>query len=218
MRATYYVVVFTVLLCARIGVARENQQPPSETQAVVAKSNDTNAGGDASASAKTSSTEADLQAQIDLLKQEMAAIKSDFESAQEEQAMSALEESALADEVLNQDTNISGFFDVTFAKNFPEKDSLWDGDGGIQQESVFFIQNFNVYLSKQLTESISLLGEVRFAFRPPLTSEAEEDTMVAVNPNEHPYTKATFNWGGVGNPLSWTMPSPFPMDAVLTTR
>lgn len=60
--------------------------------------------------------------------------------------------------------DVYGFFDLTFNKFFPKEDGFFDGV--LHDDASFFVQNLNVYLKSQMTESLSAIAEIGFTFAP----------------------------------------------------
>lgn len=61
---------------------------------------------------------------------------------------------------------LSGFADFGFSTLFAPENSFWRASGTAPARSTFFVGNLNIYLSKQLTETLSTMIEVRFGFLP----------------------------------------------------
>ncbi|MCP4602907.1 MAG: hypothetical protein GY847_20720 [Proteobacteria bacterium] len=58
-----------------------------------------------------------------------------------------------------------GFFDLSFGRFFYDEDSplsLY----GLESNWTFFMSNFNLYIQSYMTETLSMLGELRFSFMP----------------------------------------------------
>ncbi|MCP4677427.1 MAG: hypothetical protein GY854_18310 [Deltaproteobacteria bacterium] len=60
--------------------------------------------------------------------------------------------------------SIYGFFDLTFVKDFPDKNSVMTGLD--PAKTSFLMSNLNIYFKSQMTDTLSALVELRFTFLP----------------------------------------------------
>jgi hypothetical protein len=65
---------------------------------------------------------------------------------------------------LDTDLHVSGFLDFNFSRLIAKKSSL--NNGFLPRNSNFYVGNFNVYLTKNLSETFRTMGEVRFTYLP----------------------------------------------------
>jgi hypothetical protein len=65
---------------------------------------------------------------------------------------------------LDTDLHVSGFLDFNFSRLIAKDDSL--NKGFLPRHSNFYVGNFNVYLTKNLSETFRTMGEVRFSYSP----------------------------------------------------
>jgi hypothetical protein len=92
---------------------------------------------------------------------------------------------------------VSGFADFSVAAQFTPKDSVWRVTGSAPPHSAFYVGNFNVYLKKNLTETLRTMGEVRFTYLPNggYNFVTNERTSTAV-PDYSDYGR-NMRWGGI---------------------
>lgn len=99
------------------------------------------------------------------------------ESAPAPPAIGSGEEVSLTEEDLAQlgieavpafDTSFhfSGFADFTFGTLLVPRSSVWRSLNTVPPHSSFYLGNINLYLSKELTRSLQMLGEVRLSYLP----------------------------------------------------
>lgn len=82
----------------------------------------------------------------------------------EDHILEGLEDEGAGDLRTDRLFNIYGFFDITYMKQFREKDSnFWVA---AHKPGSFVVSNFNLYFASQLTEKLDVLSEVRFTFLP----------------------------------------------------
>lgn len=93
--------------------------------------------------------------------------------------------------------NVSGFADFTGAVQFTPHDSLWRGTGSAPAHPSFYVGSFNVYLRKELTDSLRTLGEVRFSYMP--NGESDPLTKTRLSTEVHDYTDfgRAQRWGSI---------------------
>ncbi len=98
----------------------------------------------------------EYRAELDALKQEVEELKSRLDAA---------DEGDLADiEQARGVLDIYGFFDVSLFKMFLTDDNVMKG---IQNDNLsFIVPGVNIYISSQMTETLSALVELRFTFLP----------------------------------------------------
>lgn len=154
----------------------------------------------ASSESSESNDVEDLKREIATMKAQYDAKIKEYDAKFEQDELDEL--SNLTDEELEQTQGItqgmrvSGFFDTTFSKNFIPEDVA--PGRALGEESTFFMQNFNVILTNNMTRKLSFLGEVRFTFLPngeePEAFSLDErmDTTVI-----DPHTQERFKLGGL---------------------
>lgn len=65
---------------------------------------------------------------------------------------------------LDTDLHVSGFLDFNYSRLIAKKSSL--NRGFLPREHNFYVGNFNVYLTKNLSDTFRTMGEVRFTYLP----------------------------------------------------
>ncbi len=143
----------------------------------------------------------ELEARDKAREQELADLKQEHMEFEEEMALAALEQ-GVEDIETTEALRIFGFFDLTFAKTFYNKGEPYSMY--IPDKSGFVLSNFNVFLQSQMTNTLEVLGELHFSFRPlgnetgwevagmPGTEYEREDTSVFETNNT-----AWFRLGGL---------------------
>ena len=61
---------------------------------------------------------------------------------------------------------LSGFADFGFGATLNERSSFWRGSGIVPSSPTFYVGNLNVYLDKQLNQTLRTMAEIRFTFLP----------------------------------------------------
>ncbi|MEY4513351.1 MAG: hypothetical protein RLZZ450_5473 [Pseudomonadota bacterium] len=95
---------------------------------------------------------------------------------------------------------LSGFADVGMISPALPKSSPWNGGPQLNNRNTsLFVGNFNLYLSKNLTESIRMFGEVRFLFLPNGSPDSSSPAGKLVNASAADYTdfNRQVQWGGI---------------------
>lgn len=101
----------------------------------------------------------------------------------------------------------SGFADFSVASAFVAKDSSWRLTSAPPRTTAY-VGNFNLYLKKNLTETLRTMGEVRFTYLP--NGATDPITGIRTNtsaPDYNDYNR-TLRWGGVEIEriyLEWTI-------------
>jgi hypothetical protein len=95
------------------------------------------------------------------------------------------------------DLHFSGFADFSFANTFVPKDSLWRSTGSAPTHSTFFVGNFNLYLRKNLTESIRTMGEIRFSYLPNGSADPVLGTRISTEAADYNDYGRPLRWGGI---------------------
>ena len=91
----------------------------------------------------------------------------------------------------------SGFADFSLATQITRKSSLWRAGPSAPTHSSFFIGNFNLYIQKNLTESLRTMGEVRFSYLPNGVVDAVSRTRTTTSvPDYNDYGRPT-KWAAV---------------------
>lgn len=88
-----------------------------------------------------------------------------------------------------------GFADFTIQSLVGGKDSAWRGILG--RHASFFIGNFNLYLSKNITERIRTMGEVRFTYLPNGVSDARTGALYSTSVTDYANNTLDTRWGTV---------------------
>ncbi len=141
----------------------------------------------------------EMQTQIDALTQRLQETQKKRKERREElkklaheEAEAVLEERALAADFENYDVDevnfrVYGFYDVTFVKNFFNKDQ---GYAYVMNDaSSFLISNINLYFDSQLSQNLSSLLELRFSFLPLGSDEALFVEVDGMNIPEYEYER-----------------------------
>ncbi|MCP4602613.1 MAG: hypothetical protein GY847_19210 [Proteobacteria bacterium] len=91
----------------------------------------------------------------------------EFKAEQEEIAFQAsmMEAEMELEDDLIQRFRIFGFFDLSFGKLYYDEDSAYSL-AVMQSNWTFFMSNFNLYVQSYMTQTLSVLGELRFTFLP----------------------------------------------------
>ncbi len=87
-----------------------------------------------------------------------------LEAQLEEQELAALEEMTADVDGFEKYFNVYGFFDLTFFNIFMEENSPYKLF--VHDRSTFLLSNVNLYVSSQMTETLSALVELKFTFAP----------------------------------------------------
>jgi hypothetical protein len=95
---------------------------------------------------------------------------------------------------LDTDLHISGFLDFNVSRLIAKKDSL--NRGFLPPHTNFFIGNFNLYLTKNLSETFRMMGEVRFSYLP-------NGNIPLNNGSPNTPTTSSDDYADVDRPLKW---------------
>jgi hypothetical protein len=144
--------------------------------------------------------EGDSQAEeIVALKQQLAKQQADLEALQFSQLDAAVQS--------EKKLKIYGFIDVRWYKFILfEKPNMLEGV--VNEHDTFLVGHWNMFIERQLTDTIRALGEVRFLFQPldevvsygdPLGTEFKRWNVQA---GDHP-DGYYFNWGGISIEQAW---------------
>jgi hypothetical protein len=92
----------------------------------------------------------------------------------------------------------SGFADFSVAAQFTPKGSAWKATGSAPPHPTFYVGNFNLYLKKNMTETLRTMGEVRFSYLPNgsydiFTSSARTSTTAS----DYADWGRQMRWGGI---------------------
>ena len=118
--------------------------------------------------------------------------------AQEDYAMSASELAELGlaaegDEApVDTAIKLNGFVDFGMIHAIEEE---WRR--GIQPHPSFFIGNFNLYIAKNLTNTVRMFSEVRFSYLPNGWAQLGTNTVVSTLVDDYTEFGKTFKWGGL---------------------
>jgi hypothetical protein len=104
---------------------------------------------------------------------------------------------------------LSGFADIGMISPALGKNTPWTGVGPVPRHTSFYVGNLNVYLSKNLSESVRMFGEVRFMFLPNGTPTSDQASGQFVDTSANDYTDfgRPIQWGGINIQrlyLEWT--------------
>lgn len=88
-----------------------------------------------------------------------------------------------------------GFADFSVSARLMRRTSTWSGLLG--RDPTFFVGNFNVYLSKNITERIRTLGEVRFTYLPNGVPDASTGAYASTQVATDYSTLGPMRWGGI---------------------
>jgi hypothetical protein len=97
---------------------------------------------------------------------------------------------------VDTDLHVSGFADFTVSTAFVDKESAWRVTS-VPPRTTGYIGNFNVYLKKNLTETLRTMGEVRLTYLP--NGSADLITGLRTNTSAADYAdyNRTLRWGGI---------------------
>jgi hypothetical protein len=95
---------------------------------------------------------------------------------------------------VENDLKIYGFADFTMRTVFGGKNSA--NRGSLQRHPSFYIGNFNLYMSKNITEKLRMFGEVRFTFLP-------NGAPISGSPTGEYVSTATADYADANRPLNW---------------
>lgn len=99
---------------------------------------------------------------------------------------------------LDTDLHVSGFLDFNVTRLIAAKSSV--NRGFLPPHTNFYVGNFNVYLTKNLTESIRTMGEVRFSYLPngniPTPGNTGQNTPTT-STNDYADFERPMKWGGI---------------------
>lgn len=98
---------------------------------------------------------------------------------------------------VNRSIEFSGFADFGFGVSFVPRDSIWRGIGAAPTKSTFYVGNFNLYLSKQISESVRTLGEVRLSFLPNGSTSFGLNTAEDTTVSDYVDFGRPNRWGGI---------------------
>jgi hypothetical protein len=93
--------------------------------------------------------------------------------------------------------NISGFADFTFAEQFGSQSSLWRASGSAPGHSSFYIGSFNLYVRKNLTDTLRTLGEVRFSYLPNGSADPLARTLSSTQVRDYSDFGRNVRWGSI---------------------
>jgi hypothetical protein len=90
-----------------------------------------------------------------------------------------------------------GFMDFNITGVVNKRDSIWRGAAG--RRPSFYFGSFNLYLSKNLSETIRTFAEVRFSYMPAGTRVANSPTgeVILTNADDYADFGRTAKWGGI---------------------
>jgi hypothetical protein len=100
-------------------------------------------------------------------------------------------------------TRINGFVDFSMFNVFTEE---WKKP--LQPHASFFIGNFNVYISKNLTDTVRMFAEVRFTYLPNGVTDLTNNVVTSTLVPDYTNLAGQFKWGGIEIErvyLEWSM-------------
>ncbi len=101
-----------------------------------------------------------------------------------------------AESGVDTDLHVSGFLDFGVSKLIAKKGSLVRGF--LANRTSFYVGNFNLYLSKNLSKSFRTMGEVRFLYKPNGSAPFSDGTGTPTTETEdHADFDRPLRWGGV---------------------
>jgi hypothetical protein len=92
---------------------------------------------------------------------------------------------------------VSGFADVGFGFMIGPQNDSNRAIGAVPPHSTFYVGNFNVYLTKQLTEQTRMMGEVRLTYLPNGSSAFGIENPVDTTTYDYADFGRTTRWGGI---------------------
>lgn len=98
---------------------------------------------------------------------------------------------------LDTSLKVSGFADVGFGFLIGPEDDSNRAIGAVPPRSTFWVGNFNVYLTKQLTEQTRMMGEVRLTYLPNGSSAFGVEEPVDTTTYDYADFGRTTRWGGI---------------------
>lgn len=90
---------------------------------------------------------------------------------------------------------LSGFADVGVISGAIPKSSPWNG--AVNRHTSFYVGNLNVYLSKSLTESLRMFGEIRFMLLPNGSPDQQSGKLYDTNTSDYTDFGRQIQWGGI---------------------
>ena len=104
---------------------------------------------------------------------------------------------------LDTSTRINGFVDFSMFNVFTE---AWRKP--LQPHASFFIGNFNVYISKNLTDAVRMFAEVRFTYLPNGVTDLATNVVTSTVVPDYTNVAGQLKWGGIEIErvyLEWSM-------------
>ena len=98
---------------------------------------------------------------------------------------------------LDTSLRLNGFMDFSAYVGLMPKDSTWYAS--VNRHQTFYIGNWNIYLSKALTQTIRTFGEVRFLYLPNGSPRPENPITIAYDTSALDYASFSrpLRWGGI---------------------
>jgi len=114
-------------------------------------------------------------------------------------AMGLSTEPGSASAAVDTSLKFSGFADVGFISPALPTSSEFNGAGAVNRHTSFYVGNLNLYLTKNLTSSIRMMGEIRFMLLPNGSPDPDSATGQLINTNVDDYTDfgRPIQWGGI---------------------
>jgi hypothetical protein len=159
---------------------------PAPLQGEAAAQGDTSPGAAAQTAPASGSVPAEASAEeaASLTEEELKALGFEVQEGHAEAA------------AVETDLHVFGFLDFSISKLIAEKDSQWRAFR--PDKTSFYIGNFNLYLTKNLTKRFRTMGEVRFLYKPngdiPLSNGVGTPT---TSTNDYADFDRPQHWGGV---------------------
>ncbi len=169
----------------------DEQQAPAETRPTAQPSDD------------------NAMREIEALKQQMAAMKEEYNARLEEIEFGDVED--INEDDINRELSIFGFYDLSFMwRHIGDGSFFGEQDGMVNTSPQFLLQHLNLYFSAQISRTISFLTELQFTFLPngAMTSDfsapERKDTSVV-----DPFTQQEYRLGGLMIQRAWLKWEPF---------
>ena len=111
---------------------------------------------------------------------------------------------------LDPSIQFGGFLDAGFGTTFAAKDSLWHAQGSVPSHSTFYVGNFNLFVRKDLTSFLRMMGEVRFSYLPNGSSSFGTEARVSTVAYDYADFGRATRWGAIIIERAYVEMSPHP--------
>lgn len=92
---------------------------------------------------------------------------------------------------------LSGFADFSLSTALIKKNSVWRSLNVSSVHPSFYLGNINVYLSKFVTDSVYMLGEIRFSYLPNGSSDFGREARTDTTASDYNDFGRAMRWGGI---------------------